>query len=299
MTSSRLGRSLSIAILSSSLFSRAARADVPTAACVEADTQAQKLRREEKLGATREQLRICTDPSCPALVRDDCAQRLDELDKVQPTLVFEVKDSQDRDITAVKVSLDGRLLVESVAGAAIPVEPGPHTFTFETAGEKPVTKEFVLREGDHARHEPILFGVRTKTAAPTAAPAQLYYVPHGRVQRTVGLLVGGVGVIGLGLGALFGELASSRWSAAMKVCPSSPTCTTGDYTQANQDRNNALTLAPVSTVAFIAGGVLAAGGIVVFATAPGGSWSDRPPLGLELTPGGVPGASGMTLRAWF
>src|SRR5579871_1225908 len=141
MTLSRLAALPTGALLAAVLVTPRASADVTKAQCVDADTQAQQLRREGKLGATRAQLKICTDPSCPQLVRDDCSQRLDELEKVQPTIVFEVKDGSGHDLADVKVSMDGQPLADSVSGSAIPVEPGSHSFTFETKGQKPVTEQ--------------------------------------------------------------------------------------------------------------------------------------------------------------
>ncbi|HET9953408.1 MAG TPA: hypothetical protein VFQ61_02830, partial [Polyangiaceae bacterium] len=77
--------------------------------CVDSNTAAQSLVREGKFGAAREQLKRCLEPACPGLVRDDCAQRLDALDRVQPTVVFEVKDEQGRDLAEVTIQVDGQL----------------------------------------------------------------------------------------------------------------------------------------------------------------------------------------------
>ncbi len=310
MTSrSRLSALPAWALFSVFFFAPAARADgITKQQCVEADTQAQQFRRDGKLGAARAQLKLCIDAACPALVKDDCAQRLDELDKVQPTIVFEVKDAQGRDLAAVKVTMDGQSLVDNVAGPAIPVEPGAHTFTFETKGEKPLTRQFVLREGDKARHEPIVFGSGvTVLAAPVAGTSR------GSGLRTGAILVGGLGVVGLGLGGLFGALAASKWSTAHNDCPSSPQCTPSDNIAATSERTNALTLATVSTVGFIAGGALLASGVVLFVVAPGGS-EGHPTQGLdpkaqdvgalparrlEVVPSGGPGSGGLMLRGWF
>jgi hypothetical protein len=280
------------AIVAATLFAPAASADVTKAQCADADTQAQQLRRDEKLGAARAQLKVCVDPACPTLIRDDCAQRLDELDRVQPTLVFEAKDSRGRDLTAVKVGLDGQPLVDNVSGAAIPVEPGEHTFTFEAAGEKTITKKLVLREGDKARHEPVVFGSGV-VAAVAPPPAS-----SGSGQRTTGLVLGGLGVVGLGLGGIFGGLAASRWSTAKGDCSMSQTCTPSDNTAATGERSDAITLATVSTVGFVAGGVLTAGGLILFLTAPRGG-ETRPAARLQVVPAGGPGNGGMTLRGWF
>jgi len=261
--------------------------------CADADTQAQQLRRQEKLGATRAQLTICTDPACPQLVRDDCAQRLDDLDKIQPTLVFEVKDGNGHDLTDVKVTVDGEPLVDNVSGAAIPVEPGAHAFRFEAKGEKPVTKQLVLREGDKARHEKVVIGTAT---LPPPDPTR------GSAQRTAGVLVGTLGVIGMGIGGVFAGLAAAKWSSAKSSCPDSKDCTTEGHTTATGDKSDALTLATVSTAAFVAGGIVTAGGIVLYVTAPSGSSKEGKPApaqALLLVPEGGPDGAGLTLRGWF
>jgi hypothetical protein len=280
------------ALVSTFLLAQAASAEITKTACVEADTQAQQLRRDEKLSASRDKLKICTDPACPALVRDDCAQRLDELDKVQPTLVFEAKDGAGHDLTDVKVSVDGQPLVESVTGAAIPVEPGPHSFTFEAKGEKPITKQLVLREGDKARHEKIVFG---SPPPPPVDPSR------GAAQRTGGVVAIVLGVAGLGIGGVFGALAASKWSSAQSACPASRSCTKDDHTTATGDKGNAQTLATVSTVGFVVGGIVTTGGIILYVTAPSASREGKPApaQGLVLAPDFGPGGAGMTFRGWF
>jgi hypothetical protein len=296
MTRSRLRALPGWALLSTLLFAPIASADMTKAQCIEADTQSQQLRRDEKLGAAKAQLKACTDPACPAMVRDDCAQRLDELDKLQPTLVFEVKDGQGRDMTEVKVILDGEPLADNVSGAAIPVDPGSHSFRFEAKGEKPVTKQLVLREGDKARHEKVQFGSGVVVVPPPANGSD------GAGQRKAGVIVGVFGLIGLGLGGAFGALAGSEWSKAQKECATSASCTANENSLANGDRTNALTLATVSTIGFIAGGVLTAGGVVLFVTAPSGSSKEGKPApaqGIQLVPTGGPGGGGLTLRGWF
>jgi hypothetical protein len=278
------------ALIATFLVATAASAEITKSECVDADTQAQQLRRDEKLGATREKLKLCTDPACPALVRDDCAQRLDELDKIQPTLVFEAKDGAGRDLTDVKVTLDDQPLVDTITGAAVPVEPGPHTFKFEAKGEKPITRQLVLREGDKARHEKIVFG---SPPPPPVDPSR------GAAQRTGGVVAIVLGGAGLGIGGVFGALAASKWSSAQSACATSKTCTTDNHTTATGDKKDALTLASVSTVGFVTGGILATGGIILYVTAPSASREGKPTQGIELVPNAGPGGAGMTLRGWF
>jgi len=70
-------------------------------------SDAQSLRREGKLARGREQLRMCSDPKSPGLVATDCTKRLDERESVQPSIVFEVKDSAGRDLSEVALTKDG------------------------------------------------------------------------------------------------------------------------------------------------------------------------------------------------
>jgi hypothetical protein len=75
----------------------------------------------------------------------------------------------------------------------------------------------------------------------------------------------GVGVVGLGVGTVFGLKTSSTWSDAKAHCTGLECDRTG--VQLATDAKNAGT---VSTIAFVAGGVLLAGGAVLFFTAPKG-----------------------------
>jgi hypothetical protein len=153
-----------------SLPARSASADPPPTKeqCIDANTRGQDLRRAGKLSAAREQLRTCAVPACPALLRDDCTRRLDEIDKVQPTVVFMVKDAAGKDVSAVKVTMDGRPLADVLDGTELPVDPGRHVFTFAAAGQAPVTATLVLAAGEKDRQE----HVSLKGGAPLAAASE-------------------------------------------------------------------------------------------------------------------------------
>jgi hypothetical protein len=74
----------------------------------------------------------------------------------------------------------------------------------------------------------------------------------------------GVGVAGLAVGTIFGLKASSKNDDAASHGSSNNVCD-ADGIRLDSDGRDAAT---VSTIAFIAGGVLAAGGLVVVLTAP-------------------------------
>ena len=76
---------------------------------------------------------------------------------------------------------------------------------------------------------------------------------------------GGLGVVGLGLGSVFGVFALSAQNRQKSDCGSSSSC---NRPQAVEDYNTAGTDATASTVAFVAGGVLLAAGAVLWFTQP-------------------------------
>jgi hypothetical protein len=139
--------------------------------CIDADTSAQSLRRDGKFTAARDQLQICMSADCPALVRNDCTERFNELDHAQPTMVFDVTDGAGRDLTAIEIKVDGVRLVDHLDGTALPVDPGPHAFTFVAADQPPIERTFVLREGEKGRHEAVAFATTPPSPASAGAAA--------------------------------------------------------------------------------------------------------------------------------
>jgi hypothetical protein len=340
-----------------------AQADPTKDACIDADTKSQSLRREGKLASARQQLRVCVAAACPALVRDDCAQRLDEIEHVQPTIVFRVQDARAHDVMAVRVSLDGQAWLDHVDGSAIPVDPGPHRFRFEVVGEPPIDQLFVLREGEKARIERVVVGggagaVPPAGAAPEPpigaagvppAPAPIPLPPSpapgpaaatlapganvtppagppgpaeitapatispgpaptepagaspgtsdsGRTLRITGLVVGGVGVAGLIVASIAAASAASSWSDAQSEC-STTSCPQATYADARSKHDAAQSAATVSTIGFVAGGALAAAGVVLYLAAP----ASRPSgdHALCVTPLVSASAGGIELRGGF
>ena len=163
-------------------------ADVKKAACIEANTKAQDLRREGKLSEARGQLRTCADPSCPELVRDDCTKRLDDLERAQPTIIFGAKDASGRDMGAVAVTVDGRPLAEKLDGTPLRVDPGEHVFTFSAGDQSPVTQTFIIREGERDRRESLVIGPPAPPdQAPAPTPAQNVEGPSGSASTSARL----------------------------------------------------------------------------------------------------------------
>lgn len=298
-----------------SLAPATASADAPTKKqCLDADDASQPLRRDGKFAAAREQLRVCGDPACPALVRNDCTRMMADLERAQPTVVFDVRDEAGNDLTDVKVTVDGALLTDKLTGTALQADPGQHVFAFEVAGKPPASRTLVLHEGEKDRHERITLA----SPAAEAQPAQPVVPPSPvagssgaaagespppataatgglGTQRWIGIGLGGVGLAGVAVGGIFGALAISAKNAQSKDCASVTSCQS--HAQALSDHSSVSTDATISTVAFVGGGVLLAAGAVLFFT--GASPTPAAPSGLVVFPAGGPGSAGITMRAAF
>jgi len=261
------------------LSSSAALAAGPTKeACVAANEAAQDLRQGGKLLEAREKLLVCVSDACPRPVREDCAQRLNDVNTAMPTVVFEVKDPGGNDVSAARVTMDGQPLADGVTGRAVPIDPGEHRFAFDdAAGTAHVEQTVVVREGDHDRHVRVVLGTPTTLSSTSAASAPTAEVrpetpastEAGSGQRLVGLVAGGVGIAGLAVGGIFGLVSKNTYDHAFQSeCRSKPNdCSP----QGALDGQTAHSQAIVSTVGFIAGGVLLAGGAVLYFTSPSGS----------------------------
>jgi hypothetical protein len=266
-----------------------ADADATKAECVKANADAQTLRIAGKIGASRDKLTLCADASCPAMVRDDCTQRLDELEHAQPTIVFDVKDASGSDVGAVKVTIDGQPLADKLAGTALKVDPGEHAFTFTADGQAPLTRSFVIHEGEKERREVIVLHAQSP-AAPSPDPGG---AGSGLgTQRVLGLTAGALGVAGVVVGSIFGISSTSAASRQATDCASPTICT--NHAQALSDHSTATTDGTLSTVAFIAGGALLAAGVTLFLT--GGRSSERTSGGLVVTPSVGPGTAALSLQ---
>lgn len=284
MHTGRIAASLAVAT-ALGLFAPTAHAQ-DADACIAASETSLSLRKAGKLIEARKTLATCAAPACPDPVKSSCQQRMQDVERAVPSIVFQVKDGAGNDVPSVKISVDGQLRDERV-GAALSLDPGSHTFTFDAPGLPQVTKTLVIVEGVKDRPETVTLGAPAPAPAPAAAPStatsdQTTAGGGGSSQKTIGLVVGGVGIAGLAVGSVFGLMASAKWSQATKD-------------NSESEKNSADSLATISTVAFIAGGVLVAGGAILWLTAPSASSTTT----VGLVPSVAPGGGGALLRGTF
>lgn len=142
--------------LLSSVAAEAGATDVQ--ACLTSSEKGQRARGAGKLREAREHFLVCGNEGCPSIVRRDCAQWTSELTTALPTVVFGAKDKSGRDLFDVTVTMDGEAITKKLDGKAVFVDPGPHTFRFDTTGAAPVTETLLVKEGEKSRVLTITFG---------------------------------------------------------------------------------------------------------------------------------------------
>jgi hypothetical protein len=323
-----LGVVVAAAELAAGLSSGAARADdsMPSKLeCIAADTDGQSLRLGGKMHLARKRFGGCIAPTCPKVVRQDCFQRIDEIDAMQPTVVFRATNGDGRDLVAVHVFVDDVLVSSRLDGRAISVDPGEHRFVFKALGRLSTEMTLVLREGDKERHGVVLRTdsghaavapppapdatpriddvIAASSEAPLSVPALTAARPEpvlpaaespvpGSETRTLALAAGGLGAVGVVVGSIFGLMTISKWNSAQRQCGSA--CPTDS--PARQEQADAATDGAGSTVAFLVGAAGLATGAVLWFTAPDPS---RSQVGLTLAPRAGPSPGQFLLQGRF
>jgi len=285
--------------------SRASAADPTTADCLVSNDRSIALRNQHQLRAARAELLVCAAASCPADIRTECVRRVGEVNAQMPTVVFEVRDADGNDLSAVAVTMDGQSLVDRIEGTALSIDPGSHEFVFTAANLPSVQKRWIIRESEKGRRELVLLGSdasRPRAASvglpapePTLQPAP---APSSfGMQRVIGIAVGGLGVVGLSL-ALYEQItANSRYSksqdAANSPDPAVRDTTRPFYQQAKRAQNYAIMFGAIGAVAVGAG-------LVLFFV---GSDESEPHDGAvshqSITPTFGPGGGGLVYSATF
>jgi hypothetical protein len=188
--------------------------------------------------------------------------------------------------TGMEVRRDGELLGEGQWGTAVPVDAGEHVIEVTAPGRQKWTTKVQVGAGaaSVAVNVPELLPGGDADVKP--APGSAWSAP-----RIAGAAIGGAGLVALVVGALFGPQAISKNKESKQNC--SPTDPNFCNDVGVAVRADAQRWATASTATIIAGGVLVAGGVVLFATAP----SAKKPEGVSVEI--APRVGGLTLRGSF
>jgi hypothetical protein len=220
-------------------------------------------------------------------------ERIDALGPTLPRMVVRVAIA-NRKTEGFTLLRDDLVMGQAQWGEAFPVDPGTRTLIARARGKKTWTARIDVpaKAQEIVVEVPELENEQVADAASLGSPppSHLEEATRGETQRAAGLVVAGVGVVGAIVGTVFGVISFSKVNEADKECapPDRTLCTARGL-----DASDAATSAGnVSTVAFIAGGALIAGGLALYFTAPTG----RP---VAVTPSATVGGAWLGLSTSF
>jgi hypothetical protein len=203
-------------------------------------------------------------------------------------------------VEGMTVNLDGVSVGRAEWGVAVPVDPGDHTLDASAPKFRPWSSKvtIVAQPTTTMLSVPALEAAPVEAAppppaAPAPAPAPVQPAraeteegAPGRLQRTGGLVLGAVGVVGLAVGIGFTAAAKSTYNNSLADCRSNAPdeCTQAGVTQ----RNSAVNDGNVATIALSVGAAAIAGGLVLWLTAPSlpASHATHASVGIVPTLGG-------------
>jgi hypothetical protein len=197
-------------------------------------------------------------------------------------------------VTEAKLIVDGQPAAARLDGRAMPIDPGLHTFHLETADGAILDQEVVVPEGEQNMRIALEFrspsqgAPATRSDASSGTPARATASPW----KTVGWVLGGAGIVGLGVGAAFGLVAMNDKNDAK--CNDAGQCLPGPLADAR-------TAASAADIALVAGAVLFAGGaaLVLFAPHASSAHEPSPTATVRVAPAvGVAGGSLMVDGTW-
>jgi hypothetical protein len=190
--------------------------------------------------------------------REDLARtHMAALETRLPLLTISVAPGAEK-IERLEIKRDGVAVGSGSWATAVPVDPGHHHVEASAPGYKPFSATVTL--GTDAAREVVLVPVLEREAeVPGATPADAP-MNSGSGLRYGGIAVAGAGVVGIVLGTVFGFRAISLNNTSSSDCNAQNVCGAAAY----NSRRDARSAGDVSTVAFVAGGALLAGGGVMF-----------------------------------
>jgi hypothetical protein len=223
----------------------------------------------------------------------DAQKELDALAPRIPSVIITVTGSD-----AARVTLDGAEVRSAALGVRRPVDPGKHVISGSAAGLATSEVTVILAEGKSesvilnleppraappapvvavapaapaANHQTAVPGppppTPTITSAAPVAPEPDHVATPGSRRKTLGFVALGVGGAGLLVGGITGGLALGKHGDIAKSCPDGH-CPKGTEASFQSAIDGYGTMGTLSTIGFIAGGALAATGVILIITAP-------------------------------
>ncbi|MDP1828979.1 MAG: hypothetical protein Q8L48_37300 [Archangium sp.] len=191
--------------------------------CVVASGAGQEHLKQGALFSARQELELCSAPSCPQVVSADCTRWLEEVMAAMPSINIVVRVG-GVDQSRALVRIDGAPWLDRLTGRPQDIEPGEHDVTVESHGAQR-TKRLVVVQGE--KNRVVVFELEAGAApvSPPAVTTPAAPVPGARrsvavpVLFTAGAVAGGLGFTLFGLSGK-GRLATlvAQPCAATKTC---------------------------------------------------------------------------------
>jgi tetratricopeptide (TPR) repeat protein len=199
------------------------------------------------------------------------------------------------------VQRDGVLLEGASLDNALPVDPGHHVIVASADGYEAKSFTVDLKESEKQRIEVAPGAKLPATTKTTTSSANLSTTSDASpsssssATRTWGFVIGGLGIVGLGVGTVYGFVALSKNSDSKSngACDANNVCDAAGKSA----RDDARRAGNVSTFAFVVGGVAVAAGAVLILAGPSSSKPDA--ARIEAAPLVGTTSGGLLLRgAW-
>jgi serine/threonine-protein kinase len=175
-------------------------------------------------------------------------------------------------VAGLEVHRNGEDVPAMLWSSAVPVDPGSYTVEAAAPGRKRWSAVTTVGKAG-ASVTVTIPDLEEATATATAQAAEAPAPPppdasKGRTERFVAMGLAGAGVVGLGIGTYFGIRSIDKHSDYEKLC-------TGNVCQpaAGPLHDEAVSAGTASTVSFVLGAALAAGGVALWFLAPRNSTS--------------------------
>lgn len=210
-------------------------------------------------------------------------KRAQAMEPLLSRLVVRVPHADDADHADYEVKRDGQPLEPKLWGTAVAVDPGEHRVEVSAKGKISRTYgvritgagvvEIMVDDLDDASKPSTAIAAAAAKPAParirleSTVPAGSAEESHGGAQRTIGLTLVGLGVVGLGTGAYFGGKALSESAEGRRACSVTP-CPPAQKADAADANDRAKSSFTTSVVSIAAGTGALAVGMIVYFTAP-------------------------------
>lgn len=166
----------------------AAAGELSKEQCLDAHSRGQDAKEQGKLSLARKLFLSCAQSSCPNAVQNDCSRFVDDLSAQQPTIVLAARDGNGHDLPNTTVYIDGALVVTTLDGRPIDIDPGTHTLKFSNGGKHEVVT-VVIGAGEKGRTVAARFGAPSSrrgdhASAPMAVERPVMLTRHAGARTT-------------------------------------------------------------------------------------------------------------------